>query len=63
MHIKWADMLDVQMLKWCFKHIRPVLAHLVNEDRLEYVHEKRVPWDDEKVNDHCGHPLPLESRW
>jgi hypothetical protein len=22
-----------------------------------------VPWDDEKVNDHCGHPLPLESRW
>ena len=62
-HIKWDDMLDVQMLKWCFKHIRPVLAHLVNEDRLEYVHEKRLPWDDEKVNDHCGHPLPLESRW
>jgi hypothetical protein len=22
-----------------------------------------VPWDDEKVNDHCGHPLPLEPRW
>ena len=62
-HMKWDDMLDVQMLKWCFKHVKPVLKHLVNEDRLEYVHEKRVPWDDEKVNDHCGPPLPLESRW
>jgi hypothetical protein len=42
--------------------VKPVLGHLVNEDRLEYVHEKQVPWD-EKVNDHCGPPLPLESRW
>ena len=59
-HMKWDDMLDVQMLKWCFKHVKPVLVHLVKEERLEYVHEKQVPWDDEKVNDHCGPPLRVE---
>ena len=63
MHMKWDDMLDVQMLKWCFKHVKPVVRHLVNEDRLEFVHEKQMPWDDEKVNDVCGPPLGLESRW
>ena len=40
-HLRWDTMLDVQMLKWCFKHVKPVLGHLVNEDRLEYVHEKQ----------------------
>ena len=60
---EWESMLDVQMLRWCFKHVGPVLKHLVNADRLEFVHEKRLPWDDEKVNEECGEPLPLESRW
>ena len=59
----WESMLDVQMLRWCFKHVGPVLKHLVNTDRLEFVHEKHLPWDDEKVNGECGPPLPLESRW
>lgn len=60
---RWDTMLDVQMLKWCFKHVMPVLGHLVNEERFEYVHERHLPWDDEKVNAECGEPLPLESRW
>ena len=60
---RWDTMLDVQMLKWCFKHVMPVLKHLVNEERLEFVHDKHLPWDDEKVNEECGEPLPLESRW
>jgi hypothetical protein len=60
---RWDTMLDVQMLKWCFKHVMPVLGHLVNEERLEYVHDRHLPWDDEKVNAECGEPLPLESRW
>ena len=62
-HIKWNDMLEVGMLKWCFKHVMPVLAHLVNEDRLDFVHGHKLPWDDEKVNEECGPPLALESRW
>ena len=59
----WESTLDVQMLRWCYKHVGPVLGHLVNTDRLEFVHEKRLPWDDEKVSEECGPPLPLESRW
>lgn len=62
-NMRWDTMLDVQMLKWCFKHIKPVLEYLVNDDRLEFVHEKQMPWDDEKVNVECGPPMPLEPRW
>jgi len=60
---RWDTMLDVQMLKWCFKHVMPVLGHLVNEERLEYVHDRHLPWDDEKVNGEVGKPLNLEPRW
>ena len=61
--VKWDDTLQVQMLKWCYFHVKPVLEHLVKEPRLEYVHEKHLPWDDEKVCQDCGDPLPLEPRW
>ena len=62
--VKWDTMLEVQMLKWCFKHVGPMLRLLVNEDRLEFVHgEEHLPWDDEKVNGEVGKPLNLEPRW
>ena len=61
--VKWDDTLQVQMLKWCYFHLKPVLEHLVKEPRLEFVHEKHLPWDDEKVCQECGDPLPLEPRW
>lgn len=61
--LKPETILEVQMIKWCFKHVMPILNHVCNSDRLEYVHEKHQAWDDEKVNEFVGDPLPLESRW
>ena len=57
------SLLEVQMIKWCFKHVMPVLDYVCNAQRLEFVHEKQMPWDDQKVNEVVGEPLPLESRW
>ena len=57
------SLLEVQMIKWCFKHVMPILDYVCNSERLEYVHDKHMAWDDEKVNDVVGQPLPLESRW
>lgn len=57
------SLLEVQMIKWCFKHVMPVLDYVCNAQRLEFVHEKQMPWDDQKVNEVVGEPLPLEPRW
>ena len=57
------SLLEVQMIKWCFKHVLPILDYVCNAERLEFVHEKHMAWDDEKVNEIVGKPLPLETRW
>ena len=61
--LKWNDMLEVGVLKWCFKHVMPVMRFCVNDSRLEFVHEHKLAWDDQKVNEECGAPLALEPRW
>ena len=61
--LKWDDMLEVGVLKWCFKHVMPVMRFCVNHSRLEFVHEHKMAWDDQKVNEECGAPLALEPRW
>ena len=61
--MKADTMLEIQMIKWSFKHVMPILDYVCNSQRLEYVHEKHLAWDDEKVNDVCGEPLLLEPRW
>ena len=61
--LKWDDMLEVGVLKWCFKHVMPVMRFCVNDSRLEFVHEHKLAWDDQKVNEECGAPLALEPRW
>ena len=48
--VKWDDTLQVQMLKWCYFHLKPVLEHLVKEPRLEFVHEKHLPWGRESLH-------------
>jgi hypothetical protein len=62
-NMKSETLLEVQMIKWCFKHVMPLLKIVCNADRLEHVHENHQAWDDEKVNELVGEPLPLESRW
>ena len=61
--LKWETMLDLLCLRWCHVHVRPILEHVCNFDRLVHVHQHHKAWDAECVNGTCGSPLPLESRW
>ena len=61
--LKWETMLDLLCLRWCHVHVRPILEHVCNIDRLVHVHQHHKAWDAECVNGTCGPPLPLESRW
>ena len=57
-------MLDMVCLRWCHVHVRPIIEHVCNLDRLVFVHQKQMAWNDPRVNDEIGaEPLPLESRW
>ena len=61
--MKWDSMLNMMCMRWCHVHVRPVLEHVCNLARLEYVHQKQLPWNGTDANTECGEPLPLESRW
>ena len=60
---KWEGMLDLVCLRWCHVHVRPIIEHVCNLDRLVHVHQHHKAWNDESVNADCGPPLPLEKRW
>ena len=58
------SMLELTCLRWCHVHVRPIIEHVCNLDRLMHVHEKRMAWNDPRVDDEIGaKPLPLEDRW
>ena len=59
----WDKMLDLVCLRWCHVHVRPILEHVCNLDRLVHVHQHHKAWNAKDVNTDCGPPLPLESRW
>ena len=57
---KWEGILDLVCLRWCHVHVRPIIEHVCNLDRLVHVHRHHKAWNDESVN---RSPLPLEKRW
>ena len=61
--MRWDKMLDLLCFRWCHVHVRPVIEHVCNIDRLEHVHGKELQWNCPTVNADCGDPLPLEARW
>ena len=62
-HLQGQPMLDLICMRWCHFHVRPILEHVCTLDRLAYVHEKQMAWNDPVVNAEVGPPMPLESRW
>ena len=61
--LKCENMLDLVCLRWCHVHVRPIIEHVCNIDRLVHVHQHHKAWNAESVNAECGPPLPLEARW
>ena len=61
--VHWDKMLDLICMRWCHVHVRPIIEHVCNLDRLVHVHQHHKAWDAEAVNADCGPPLPLEKRW
>ena len=62
--LKCENMLDLVCLRWCHVHVRPIIEHVCNLDRLMHVHEKRMAWNDPRVDAEIGaKPMPLEDRW
>ena len=61
--VHWDKMLDLICMRWCHVHVRPIIEHVCNLDRLVHVHQHHKAWDAEVVNADCGPPLPLEKRW
>ena len=64
--MRWDKMLDLICFRWCHVHVRPVMEHVCNIDRLEHVHGNDgnpKQWNCPAINEECGDPLPLEARW
>ena len=61
--MKWDSMLNMMCMRWCHVHVRPILEHVCNLARLEFVHERHLSWNGKEANAECGEPMPLECRW